>query len=59
MTIAVKGQMRPSQVDKGEWLSKLLEDVQTAAVYAPAPIAVLRMRTRIAEGMLEPAKKAA
>ena len=59
MTIATKPRTRPTQVDKGEWLSKLLKDIETAELYAPAPIAVLRMRTRIAEGMVDPVKKAA
>jgi hypothetical protein len=59
MTTATKERTRIDHTDKGEWLTKLLEDVQTEAEYTPAPIAVLRMRTRIFEGMAAPARKAA
>ena len=59
MTIATKERRGIDRTDKGEWLSRLLEDVQTKPAYAPSPIAVLRMRTRIAEGMVEKVKQAA
>lgn len=59
MTTATKERTRIDRTDKGEWLSRLLEDVETDGSYAPAPIAVLRMRTRLFEGMAEPVKKAA
>jgi len=59
MTTATTERIRLDRVDKGEWLNKLLEDVQTGAAYEPTPIAVLRMRTRIFESMAEPVKQAA
>ncbi len=59
MTTATKERMRLDRVDKGEWLSKLLDDVQTEVAYEPSGIAVLRMRTRIFESMAEPVRVAA
>jgi hypothetical protein len=59
MTTITKERARVAQIDKGEWLSKLLDDVRTDESYAPTPIAVMRMRTRIHEGMVEQVQQAA
>ncbi len=59
MATAIKEPMRLDRADKGEWLNRLLDDVQTDAAYQPSAIAVLRMRTRIFESMAEPENIAA
>jgi hypothetical protein len=46
-------------IDRGEWLQRLLVDVQENEAYRPSPKALLRMRTRIFEGMAEPVRAAA
>ena len=59
MTIATKERVRLDRVDKGKWLNRLLDDVQTEVAYQPNAKAVLRMRTRIFESMTEQVQVAA
>jgi hypothetical protein len=59
MATATQARTSTATPDKGEWLARLLDDVRSDPAYQPAPIAVLRMRTRLFEGMAPPARKAA
>ncbi len=59
MATATKERVRLDRVDKGEWLNRLLGDVQAQVAYQPSAIAVLRMRTRIFESMEETVQAAA
>ena len=59
MAIAIREHVRLDRVDRGEWLVKLLEDVQTEAGYQPSASAVARMRAQITAGMTDQTKAAA
>lgn len=59
MTTATRDEVRSDRADKGEWLNRLLDEVETGVAFQPGAKAVLRMRTRIFENMAEPVKVAA
>jgi hypothetical protein len=59
MTTATKERVRLDRVDNGQWLSRLLTDVQTEIALQPSAIAIERMRGRIQERMKESVRAAA
>lgn len=59
MTTATKERVRLDKVDRGEWLSRLLDDVQTEIAFQPSVTAVARMRAQILDRMNESVRAAA
>jgi hypothetical protein len=59
MTTATRDSVRLDRVDKGEWLNRLLDDVQTEIAFQPSVSAVARMRAQIVERMAAPTEVAA
>ena len=51
MTTATKKRSRMSQQDNGEWLAKLLSDVQDQVARHPTDKAIARVRKRILSEM--------
>jgi hypothetical protein len=47
------------KIDNGEWLSRLLDDIQKDILRQPTKRAVFRIRNRLFQGMDTPARAAA
>ena len=59
MATATRERVRLDRADKGEWLNRLLDDVQTEVAFQPSASAVARMRAQILVRMAEPIRAAA
>jgi hypothetical protein len=59
MTTAIKQQPTIGQLDRGDWLVRLLADVRADVAHQPSANALERMGRRVYEGLKQPTRAAA